>query len=35
MVAGWGDGGYTVEADTFVDENRFAIIREIRVRFTE
>lgn len=35
LVAGWGDGSYTVEADTFVDDNGFTIIREIRIRFAE
>lgn len=35
LVAGWGDGSCTVEADTFVDENGFTIIREISIRFTE
>ena len=25
LVAGWGDGSYTVEADTFVDESGFTI----------
>ncbi len=35
LISGWGDDTYTVEADTFVDDNGFTIIREVRIRFCE
>ena len=31
LMSGWGDGTYTVMADTFVDEQGFTIIRGIRL----
>jgi len=35
LMSGWGDGTYTVMADTFVDEYGHTIIREIRIQFTD
>ena len=34
-MSGWGDGTYTVMADTFVDDHGHTIIREIRIQFTD
>ena len=35
LMSGWGDGTYTVMADTFVDDYGHTIIREIRIQFTD
>ena len=35
LMSGWGDGTYTVMADTFVDDHGYTIIREIRIQFTD
>jgi hypothetical protein len=35
LMSGWGDGTYTVMADTFVDDHGFTIISEIRIQFTD
>jgi hypothetical protein len=34
LTSGWGDGTYTVMADTCLDEDGFTIIQAIRIQFT-
>jgi hypothetical protein len=35
LTSGWGDGTYTVMADTCLDERGFTIIRAISIQFTD
>ena len=35
LTSGWGDGTYTVMADTCLDEHGFTIIRAIKIQFTD